>query len=224
MFLSIPEFLTDQELQVLRAMTARVQFTDGSATTGGMPDEHKHNLQYVPQGEDLRTVNQLISNGVGRSRAVQDGALIRRMMPPMISKYTEGMEYKSHLDTPFMQHNGPLRADLSMTRFLSDPESYDGGALVLETEFGNHEVKLPAGGAVIYSTRLYHHVAPVTRGERIAVVTWMQSHIGDPAKRKVIGELWHAYDDMANAKGETSDEAKRLMHAVIELTRMWAES
>lgn len=224
MFLLIPDFLIDQEVRQLRSMTARVQFTDGSATTGGMPDQHKSNLQYVPQGEDLRIVTQLITNGIGRSRAVQDGALIKRMMPPMISKYTEGMEYKSHLDTPFMQHNGPLRTDLSMTLFLSDPETYDGGALVLETEFGDHEVKLPAGGAVVYSTRLYHHVTPITRGERIAVVTWMQSHIGDPAKRKVIGELWRSYDDLADAKGETSDEAKRLMHAVLELTRMWAES
>jgi len=94
---------------------------------------------------------------------------------------------------------------------------------VLETEFGDHEVKLPAGGAAVYSTRLYHHVMPVTRGERIAVVTWMQSHIGDPAKRKVIGELWRSYDDLADVKGETSDEAKRLMHAVLELTRMCAE-
>ena len=224
MFLLIPDFLTEQEVQQLRAMTERVQFVDGSATSGGMPDKHKNNLQYVPQGDDLRLVTQLITNGVGRSRAVQDGALIRRMMPPMISKYTEGMEYKSHLDTPFMQHNGPLRADLSMTLFVSDPETYDGGALVLETDFGDQEVKLAAGGAVVYSTRLYHHVSPVTRGERVAVVTWMQSHIGDPAKRKVIGELWQAYDDMVEARGETSDEAKRLMHAVIELTRMWAES
>lgn len=224
MFLSIPEFLTEQEVRQLQAMVERERFTDGGTTSGGMPDDHKRNLQFIPQGDNLRVVTQLISNGVGRSRAVQDGALIKRMMPPMISKYTEGMEYKSHLDTPFMQHKGPLRADLSMTLFLSDPDSYDGGALVLETEFGNHEIKLPAGGAVIYSTRLYHHVSPVTRGERVAVVTWMQSHIGDPAKRKVIGALWRSYDDMVEAKGETSEEARRLMHSVIELTRMWAES
>lgn len=223
MFLTIPRFLVDEELAQLRAMTQRAAFADGSATTGGMPDEHKRNLQYVPQGGDLRTVMQLISNGVGRSRKVQDGALIKRMMPPMISKYTEGMEYRSHLDTPFMQHNGPLRADLSMTLFLSDPDSYDGGALVLETEFGDHEVKLPAGGAVIYSTRLYHHVSPVTRGERVAVVTWMQSHIADPAQRKVIGQLWQTFDTLAELKGETSDEARRLMHAIMELTRMWAD-
>ncbi len=224
MFLSIPEFLNEQELKALRAMIDRVQFTDGTATADDLPDDHKRNLQYVPQGEDLRTVSQVISNGVARSREVQDGALIKRMMPPMISKYTEGMEYKSHLDSPFMQHNGPLRTDLSMTLFLSDPDTYDGGALVLETDFGDHDVKLPAGGAVFYSTRLYHHVSPVTRGERIAVVTWMQSHIGDPAKRKVIGQLWRSYDDLVEAKGETSEEARRLMHAVIELTRMWAES
>ena len=224
MFLLVPDFLTDPEVRRLHAITGRVQFTDGGATAGGMPDKHKHNLQYVPQGDDLRAVTHVITNGIGRSRAVRDGALIKRMMPPIMSKYTEGMEYRSHLDSPFMRNNGPLRADLSMTLFLSDPESYDGGELVLETEFGNHEVKLASGAAVIYSTRLYHHVAPVTRGERVAVVTWMQSHIGDPARRKVIGELWQVYDDLAAEKGETSDEAKRLMFAVLELTRMWAES
>ncbi len=224
MFITIPDFLNAEELQHLLAMTERIRFTDGTATADELPEDHKRNLQYVPQGEDLRTLTKLISNGVGRSREVQDGALIKRMMPPMISKYTEGMEYKSHLDSPFMQHNGPLRTDLSMTLFVSDPDTYDGGALVLETDFGDHEVKLPAGGAVFYSTRLYHHVSPVTRGERIAVVTWMQSHIGDPARRKVIGQLWRSYDDLVEAKGETSAEARRLMHAVIELTRMWAES
>lgn len=224
MFLLIPDFLNEQEVKQLRDITARVQFTDGSSTTGEMPDKHKHNLQYEPQGDDLRTVSQFITNGIGRSPAVQDGALIRRMIPPMISKYTEGMEYKSHLDSPFMQFDGPLRADLSMTLFLSDPDSYDGGELVLETEFGNHEIKQPAGGAVIYSTRLYHHVKQITRGERIAVVTWMQSHIGDPARRKVIGDLWLVFDVIAEANGEESDEARRLMHATLELTRMWAES
>jgi PKHD-type hydroxylase len=223
MFLEVPQFLLESEREQLRQLIARAPFTDGTETTGGMPDAHKRNLQYVPRGQDLRAVNQLISNGFARSRAVQDGALIKRVMPPMISRYLEGMEYRSHLDTPFMQHNGPLRTDLSMTLFLSDPATYDGGELVLETEFGNHPIKLPAGGAVIYSTRLYHHVARVTRGERVAVVTWMQSFIGDPSRRKVIGELWRAYDVMVECKGETSEDARRLMHAVQELTRMWAE-
>ena len=222
-FLTISKFITEQELRFLQDFAARANFAEGSATTGGMPDKHKHNLQVVPQGDDLRTITQIVSNGIGRSRAAQDGALIKRMMPPMISKYREDMEYKSHLDTPFMHHNGPFRTDLSMTLFLSDPDSYDGGALVLETDYGDHEIKLPAGDAVIYSTRLYHRVSPITRGERVAVVTWMQSHIGDPAKRKVIGDLWISYDELAQAKGETSAEAKRLMGAIIELTRMWAE-
>lgn len=224
MYLLIDEFLTGDELRQLCEMAACAQFTDGTQTADDMPDQHKRNLQYVPQGEHLRTVNRLVSNGIGRSPTVQDGALIKKMMPPMISKYTEGMEYKSHLDTPFMQHKGPLRTDLSMTLFLSDPDTYDGGELVLETEFGDYKIKQPAGGAVIYSTRLYHHVAPVTRGERVAVVTWMQSHIGDPAKRKVIGELWRSYDVIVGAKGENSEEARRQMSAVLELTRMWADS
>ena len=224
MFIEIPEFLNAGELKQAQALAARASFDDGGTTAGDMPDGYKRNLQFVPRGEDLRLLTQVISNGVSRSRKVQDGALIKKMMPPMISKYTDGMEYKSNIDTPFMQHNGPLRTDLSMTLFLSDPGSYDGGALVLETEFGDHEVKLPAGGAVIYSTRLYHHVSPTTRGERIAVVTWMQSHIGDPVKRKVIEQLWHSYDDMVEARGDTSEEARRLMHAVTEITRMWAES
>lgn len=224
MFLLIDEFLVKNELEALRAMAARANFVDGTATADDMPDNHKANLQYVPRGEDLRKVGQIVWNGVSRSRAIQDGALIRRMMPPMISKYTPGMEYKSHLDSPFMEYQGPLRVDLSMTLFLSDPESYGGGELVLETEFGDYKIKQPAGGAVIYSTRLYHHVAQVTGGERVAVVTWMQSHIGDPARRKVIGQLWQSYDAMAAAKGETSEEARNLMHAIIELTKMWAES
>ncbi len=223
MFLTIPDLLRADELTTLQTMAERAAFDDGTTTTGGMPGGHKNNLQYVPQGPDLNSLSQIVRSALNRSDVVRDNVMIKNIMPPMISKYQDGMEYKSHLDAPFMHHKGPVRTDMSMTLFLSDPDSYDGGALVLETDFGDHEIKLPAGGAVVYSTRLYHRVTPVTGGARIAVVTWIQSHIADPAQRKVIGEIWHAYDDMVEAKGETSPEAKRLMFAVLELTRMWAD-
>ena len=128
MFLLIDNFLTKDELQALRAMVARANFVDGSATADDLPENYKSNLQYVPRGEDLRRVGQFVWNGISRSRAVQDGALIRRMMPPMISKYTPGMEYKSHLDSPYMDYQGPLRIDLSMTLFRPTPSPMTAGS------------------------------------------------------------------------------------------------
>ncbi len=223
MFLLIPDLLNEKELAAFQQLAAQGTFQDGGATTDGMPDGHKRNLQFVPQGANSDNVMKVLSGALTRSTIARDNALIKRIMPPIISKYQSGMEYKSHLDTPFMHNKGAVRTDLSMTLFLSDPESYEGGALILETEFGDHKIKPEAGAAAIYSTRLYHRVEPVTRGERIAVVTWMQSHVADPAKRKVIGALWQVYDDMVGAKGEESPEAARALHAVTELVHMWAE-
>lgn len=222
MFLVIDDFLTEAECAQLQSFAVRASYAPVGKGTDA-PADHKHNLQFSPKGADQQKLVSLIGAGLNRRERVRDTTLVKKILPPILSKYEEGMAYASHLDSPIMHDRGAVRTDLSMTVFLSDPKSYDGGALVLESDFGEREVKPPAGGAVVYSTRLYHRVQPVTRGARFAMVTWMQSHVADPAKRKIIGELWRAYDDASRAHGEQSEESARILFAVTELIHIWAD-
>ncbi len=145
-----------------------------------------------------------------------------RMNTPLISRYVPGMEYGSHLDNPIMFHrnNEPLRTDLSITVFLSDPESYDGGELSLETQFGEQTVKLSAGDAVVYATTLRHRVTPVTRGTRLAAVAWIQSMVKDHQQRQILFDMFQVRQAI---RGTSAEAAEDLEKCFINLVKMWAD-
>jgi PKHD-type hydroxylase len=132
----------------------------------------KHNEQLEPTKEQATQLSAILSRAVQHNETFRSFAYPRRMIAPRISRYVPGLEYGSHLDDPIMVRSNekPLRTDMSMTVVLSDPESYQGGELSLETPFGPQNAKLPAGDAVIYSTTMRHRVVQVTEGTRLAVV------------------------------------------------------
>ena len=133
------------------------------------------------------------------------------------------MEYGSHLDNPIMvrPNDNPLRTDLSMTLFLSDPESYEGGELSLETPFGPQNLKLSAGDAVVYSTIFRHRVVKVTQGTRLAVVGWIESMVSDERKRQILFDLWRVRQTLK----ESPDQAlTHLETSFVNLSKMWCET
>ena len=150
-------------------------------------------------------------------------ALPRRILPPRLARYDAGMGYGSHIDQAFMGQGEPMRSDLSMTLFLSDPGSYEGGELVVETPIGEQEVKLPVGDAVVYSTTVHHRVATVGRGTRLVAVTWMQSFVPDPAKRQILHDLRTA-KERVRAASPGSEEAELLIRSHANLMRMWSDA
>jgi PKHD-type hydroxylase len=109
-----------------------------------------------------------------------------------------------------------------MTVFINPPEEYEGGELILETDFGNQEIKLPEGGAVVYDTQTYHWVAEVTRGERLGLVTWFHSLVSDPAKRRTLYDLRQAFNEIAPSQPKKKS-TRRLQKVVNNLTRLWSE-
>jgi PKHD-type hydroxylase len=223
MLLCIPKLLEPQEVQQLRDLAAEGRFADGRATAGERVGDVKHNEQLEPTKEQAARLSAILSRAVQHNETFRFYAYPRRMTAPRISRYVAGMEYGSHLDNPIMvrSNENPLRTDLSMTVFLSDPESYQGGELSLETPFGPQNVKLPAGDAVVYSTTMRHRVVPITEGTRLAVVGWIESMVSDERKRQILFDLWRVRQTLK----ETPDQAMtHLETSFVNLSKMWSET
>ncbi len=223
MLLRIPQILEPDEVRQLRGLAVQGRFVDGRATAAGRVADVKRNEELELTKEQVAQLNAILSQAVQRSETFRFFAWPRRMNTPLISRYVPGMEYGSHVDNPIMirPNSDPLRTDLSMTVFLSDPEGYQGGELSLETPFGPQNVKLPAGDAVVYSTTMRHRVVPVSEGTRLAVVGWVQSMVSDDRKRQILFDLWRVRQTL---KG-TSDEAmSHLETSFVNLAKMWSET
>lgn len=222
MFLTVADFLTESEVESLRDIAAQGEFVDGKATGGGAGQAIKRNEQLQFTREQVALVNKLIQSAIQRSTEVQYFAWPRRVNTPLISRYGPGMEYGGHFDNPilFSRDGEPLRSDLSMTVFLSDPADYDGGDLDLETPFGPQTFKLPAGHAFIYPTTIYHRVAPITRGTRLAAVTWIQSLVKQPERRQILYDLAQARQAFQSNRPHGG---KHLHQAFSNLLKLWSE-
>ncbi len=223
MLLCIPQLLDPKEVRQLQDLAVQGRFADGRATAGDRVGDVKHNEQLEPTKEQAAQLSAILSRAVQHSETFRFFAYPRRMTAPRISRYVPGMEYGSHLDNPIMvrPNENPLRTDLSMTLFLSDPESYQGGELSLETPFGPQNLKLPAGDAVVYSTTLRHRVVQVTEGARLAVVGWIESMVSDERKRQILFDLWRVRQTLE----ETPDQAMtHLETSFVNLSKMWSET
>jgi len=165
----------------------------------------------------------LVMGSLVRHADYRAGALPLRVAAPFYARYQPGMHYGDHVDDPVMGMGGALyRTDVSITIFLSDPEDYDGGELVVRSSFGDQRVKLPAGDAVMYPSSSLHHVAEVTRGERMVAVTWVQSLVRDPAQRELLYELNRVREKLLADSAE-SEEAVMVNRAYVNLVRMWGD-
>ncbi len=222
MLLTIEKFLTGDEVARLLGLAETGVFVDGRGTAGAKLHDVKHNEQLKMSEPEARAIHQVLGPAMERSEAFQTFAWPKRVQPPYLSRYTAGMEYGDHIDAPILGRRDPLRSDLSMTLFLSDPESYDGGELMLETPFGTPSVKPAAGDAVVYSTTLRHRVTPVTRGQQIAIVTWIQSLVKSLEQRQVLYDLAKARTGIMS-RLPRSQETELLLQVHTNLLKMWAE-
>ena len=222
MLLKIEGLLSTGDVARVRAALVGVTFTDGRATAGDAVRDLKNNLQVSPQEQGLDEARQLITAALLKSEAFTSRVLPRRMLPPMFNRYDSGMEYGGHVDNAIMGGGDPLRADVSITVFLSDAKDYDGGGLVINSDGESREVKLAAGGAVIYGSTTIHKVEPVTRGSRYAAVVWAQSFVRDEARREILHELAESAR-WARTVSPGSQEAMKLSKVRANLMRMWAE-
>jgi PKHD-type hydroxylase len=168
-------------------------------------------------------LDRLVMGNLARHPAYRGGALPLHAASPLYARSRPGMSYGDHLDDPIMGTDGVMyRSDVAVTVFLSAPDEYDGGELVIRMPSGEQVVKLPAGDAVLYPAGTLHHVAPVVRGERLVAVTWVQSMVRDAARRELLYGLNAARETLLQAAPEAVETAQ-VNAAYLNLFRMWAD-
>ena len=222
MLITIEGVLSPEEVAAARAFMVQGEFQDGGLSAGKMAVGVKDNLE-LEQGSDIfKRLNAVVFEKLLRHPNFQAAALPNKTAAPFYSRYSKGMKYGAHVDNPLMGSGPYLRTDVSSTLFLSDPDSYQGGELCVMTGFGEQQVKLAAGSAVVYPSSSLHHVAEVTEGERQALVVWMQSCVRDPAQREVLYQIWQSRESLLAADPQGED-TQRIDYVYANLVRMWAE-
>lgn len=219
MITCLADVLTPQELARIRQALREATFVDGRATAGWHAREVKRNLQAQPSAA-TDELAALVQQALRRHPVFDVAVRPHRMRPLLFSRYQPGMTYGSHVDDAVMGTDQPLRTDIALTVFVSEPDDYDGGELVTDTAAGEQRFKLPAGCAVVYPASTLHRVEPVTRGERLAAIGWVQSLVRDPAQRELLFDLETARRGLFARDGKTA-EFDLLSKSVANLLRMW---
>lgn len=205
----IEGLLSKEQVQSIAKRLFGAKFMDGTMSGGPLGKDIKKNAQVAPTSPEYRELADFVLSILKQNGDIAITALPRRILPPIFASYTEGQRYGDHVDAALMGPYPGMRTDLSITIFMNDPGAYDGGELVLQTDFGEQIYKRPAGDAVLYPTHYRHRVNPVTRGRRMAIVTWMESMVRDPARREIIGDLAAVMDRLVTTKGD--DELIRMV-------------
>ena len=224
MFITENEFMNPSQLEELHGFLAETDLRDGTITAGGQSTEVKNNRELTPD-ERTERARELVLEACNSVTYLPHALLPRTVGFPILSVYTPGMYYGRHTDSAFWKDGQQThRSDISCTVFLDDPTTYDGGELVIDTEYGQSTFKLPAGGAVFYPTLFIHQVKKVTRGCRRACVFWIESLVRDPARRSILFDLakiGHWAAQMAPADAPARQDLTRVHE---NLYRMWLEN
>lgn len=223
MLLAIPAVLEADELALARAWLTDARFADGRLSAGSAARRVKNNQEIEASAPDRERLDRLIMGNLVRHPVYRGGALPLHAASPIYARYRPGMSYGDHLDDPIMGADGVMyRSDVAVTIFLSAPEEYDGGELVIRMPSGDQVVKSPAGDAVLYPAGTVHHVEPVVRGERVVAVTWVQSMVRDAARRELLYGLNAAREKLLQTAPEAAETAQ-VNVAYLNLFRMWAD-
>jgi PKHD-type hydroxylase len=192
MLVTIPDVLQPEDLAHIRSVLETTDWIDGRTTAGDQAAKVKHNLQVPVESLIAQELGQIVLRALGSNPTFMTAALPLRVLPPMFNRYDAGMTFGAHVDGAVRAIPGTgqrMRTDVSSTLFLTPPEDYDGGELVVHDTYGTHSVKLPAGHMVVYPATSMHSVTPVTRGSRWASFFWTQSMVKDDWRRHMLYDL-----------------------------------
>ncbi len=222
MLASIDHLISAQNLTRIRQLLDDSPFLDGKLSAGMIAKGVKINEEMNPQSAHFKELNELVMSNLVRHPKYKATAWPKRVAAPFYARYEPGMEYGEHVDDPIMGQGDLYRTDVSTTIFLSEPDEYEGGELVIKDTYGERSMKLAAGSAVIYPSHSRHYVAPVTKGIRYVAVTWAQSTVRDPSKREMLYELNQARELLY--KELPDSEATRKISATFNnLVRRWVD-
>jgi PKHD-type hydroxylase len=214
-------------LPVADVLTApqQAEWVDGRVTAGHQSARAKRNRQLAEDSPAARRLGDLVVGALQQHALFVSAALPLRVFPPLFNRYEGGESFGTHVDNAIRQVPGTphrLRTDVSATLFLSGPEEYDGGELVVEDTYGVHTVKLPAGHLILYPATSLHHVRPVTRGTRLAAFFWIQSMVRDDGQRTLLFDLDTAIQGLSREQPD-HPSAVQLIGVYHNLLRRWAD-
>lgn len=230
MLLHVPEVLSKDEVADFREKLDAATWTDGKETVGAQGARVKRNLQVRDASPLREELGQRVLRALTASPLYFAAVLPLRTLPPRFNRYEAGGSYGFHVDGAVMalppvagQAQSHIRSDIAGTLFLSEPDDYDGGELVISDTYGEHEVKLPAGDLIVYPASSLHTVQPVTRGTRLASFFWVQSMVRDDARRRLLFDMDTAIQTLTDT-GADAKAVLTLTSSYHNLLRLWAET
>jgi PKHD-type hydroxylase len=228
MLVCVPNVLSKNDVADFRRIMDDCTWEDGRSTAGAQSAMVKRNEQLQPDSEVARQLGNRIISALTANPKFLSAAIPRHIFPPLFNRYAASGRhlFGVHVDNAVRGDRLTglrIRTDLSVTLFLSEPDDYDGGELVIEDLYGSHEIKLPAGDLVLYPASSLHLVTPVTRGMRVASFLWLQSMIRDAHARSLIFDLDTSIQALVEKLGRDDREVVRLTGIYHNLIRYWAE-
>lgn len=219
MFLVVKNVLTQAEVEQVRQIAKSVRFVEGRASNPH--NLAKDNLQVDPAQPDAMRAANLVAAAITRNAEITNFVFPKRMAAPLLARYEPGMKYGIHADAPFIPlPSGPLRSDVSGTIWIADPSTYEGGELTIHLGSEKISIKGEPGSMVVYPSTTLHEVTPVTSGQRLVLITFIESTIPDQTNRDLLYSLneVHALEGLKmNWENRT-----RLQYVIASLHRMWA--
>lgn len=226
MLIRIPAVLSSSQVAECRQLLEAADWIDGGVTAGHLTRAAKHNLQ-LPEDADLaRQLGDFILGVLGQSQEFMAAGLPNKIYPPMFNCYQAGGEFDFHVDNAIRRVAGTpvkVRTDVSMTLFLSSPDEYEGGELVVQDTYGEQKIKCDAGDLILYPATSVHRVTPVTKGRRLAAFFWLQSLVRSDEQRRILYELDKSIQAISATTPETP-ELVRLTGIYHNLLRQWSET
>jgi len=227
MLLRVPEVLSAEAVQRCRRIIEGADWADGRITAGTQSEQVKNNRQLPEDSEAARAARAIVLEGLSKSALFITGALPKKTFPPLFNRYDGSANaFGNHIDNAVRTSKATglwVRTDLSATLFLSQPDEYEGGELVIEDTFGTQAIKLAAGDLILYPASSVHRVEPVTRGTRLASFFWIESMVRDDAQRRLLFDLDMAILTLRGSAGD-SEPVVKLTGCYHNLLRMWADT
>jgi len=226
MLICVPDVLSKSDVADFRRIMTGAEWEDGRSTAGSQSAMVKQNEQLPPNSDIARHLGDRVLTALTANPLFISAAVPLRIFPPLFNRYGEGQYFGEHVDNSIRGDHFTgmrIRTDLSVTLFLSEPEEYDGGELIIDDYFGCHQIKLYAGHLVLYPATSLHRVTPVTRGARICCFFWLQSMIRDSHARSLIFDLDNSIQELMKRLDRNDAEVRKLTNLYHNLIRYWAE-
>ncbi len=226
MIISVPAVMTRHELDQMHDHLNQGSWQSGDLTAGEQAKQVKHNEQLDPNSKLAQQLGDFVLDKLAQHPLFLSAALPLKIYPPLFNRYQDNGTYGFHVDNAVRFISGSatrVRSDLSATLFLSEPDEYEGGELIIQDQFGEHKVKLAAGDMILYPSSSLHKVTPVTQGQRTSVVLWLQSMVKENSHRDMLFNLDQSIQNLTKEHNADHPEVIKLSQLYQNLIRQWAD-